>query len=126
MKSTLLDYLTFSILLGFITHSALASPPAILPFTGYVSKDVASINLQLELVNPDNNQILWCQKTTGLPVAKRRFMVKTGLIGGDTSICAATDYADLVTDEHVANLPDPYIFTLETFTNGQLQVRLKV
>lgn len=114
------------LLLNLIASSAAASPPAIVPFTGYVSKDVSSINLQLELVNPESNQILWCQKTADLPVAKRRFMVNIGLVGGDTSVCVEADYADLVTDGLTANLPDPYIFTLETFTDGQLQVRIKI
>ena len=110
-------------LILFVALSAQASPPAIVPFTGYVTKDVTSINLQLELVNPDNNQILWCQKTTGLAVVKRRFMLNIGLIGVNTSVCVADDYADLVgfTDEHIVN-----IFTLETFISGELQVRLKV
>jgi hypothetical protein len=115
----------FIIALIFVSASAVASPPAIVPFTGYVTKDVNTIDLQLELVNPDNNEILWCQKTTDIAVAKRRFMVNIGLVGGTTAVCVATDYQDLVDAGHSdANIAA--IFTLEAFTRGALQVRLKI
>jgi hypothetical protein len=112
-------------LIHVITSSVFASPPAIVPFTGYVTKDVNTINLQLELVNSDNSEILWCQKSTNLAVAKRRFMINIGQVGsGNTTNCVAADYADLVDSGGLtANIQN---FTLDLFGRGSLQVRLKV
>jgi hypothetical protein len=109
----------------FVAHIALASPPALVPFTGYVTKDVNTINLQLELVNEDNDKILWCQKNENLPVAKRRFMVNIGQVNAsNTSNCVAADYADLVDSGGLT--ADVQDFTLDLFGRGSLQVRLKI
>jgi hypothetical protein len=125
---------------GSAFAQSVESPPALVPYVGYLASDQATVNLQVEVVNLNVNppQILWCQKTPALPVAKRRFIVNLGqIVEGITSRCVPGDYVDLTGSFDANGNPiaegEGYTastlqntFSLDLFSRGTLSLRFKI